>query len=131
MTYTDNPPAIKDTGRDNFLYYYYQSRSTDYQPSYYYTGTYITDLDSGTYFLRNSQRVVTTQQHDCFRAEIDELGLWATGETISQALSEIKKEVIELYEELKEVGEHRLGPKPHQWWSLLKNLIIDNEQTTA
>jgi len=51
------------------------------------------------------------------------LNVWSTGNSVKEALSNLKKEIIVLYEELEEVGESGLGPKPLVWRGLLKDLI--------
>lgn len=103
--------------------------NTPYKKAYSVSSTYLYDLNSDKYTLKKLIDVIVNEEGDCFRAENDELGVWATGDSVKEALSNLKKEIIVLYEELEEIGETGLGPKPLMWWALLKNLILKNENS--
>lgn len=106
------------------------SSSTPY-PKYYSTSGYLYDLNSDKYSLKEIVDVNVNEEEDCFRAENDSLNVWATGNSSKEALSNLKKEIIYLYEELEEAGENGLGPKPLEWWTLLKSIIVKNEISRA
>lgn len=103
--------------------------NTPYKKTYSASSTYLYDLNSDKYTLKELIDVIVNEEEDCFRAENDELGVWSTGNSVKEALSNLKKEIIVLYEELEEIGESGLGPKPLMWWVLLKNLILKNENS--
>jgi len=105
------------------------SNNTSYRKPYSAFSTYLYDLSSDKYSLKEIVDVIVNEEDDCFRAENDELGVWSTGNSVKEALSNLKKEIIVLYEELEKVGERGLGPKPLMWWGLLKNLIVKNENS--
>lgn len=107
------------------------SSNTPYKKPYSAFSTYLYDLSSDKYSLKEMVDVIVNEENDCFRTENDELGVWATGKSVKEALSSLKKEIIALYEELEERGEGRLGPKPLLWWDLLKNLIVKNENSST
>jgi len=97
--------------------------NTSYRKPYSAFSTYLYDLSSDKYSLKEIVDVIVSEEDDCFRAENDELNVWSTGNSVKEALSNLKKEIIVLYEELEEVGESGLGPKPLVWRGLLKDLI--------
>lgn len=103
--------------------------NTPYRNPYSAFSSYLYDLNSEKYSLKETVDVIVNEEDDCFRAENDGLGVWSTGSSVKEALSNLKKEIIALYEELEEVGENGLGPKPLMWWGLLKNLIVKNENS--
>jgi predicted RNase H-like HicB family nuclease len=123
--------------REDYLQSNSTSTSNNFNFSFAYTeldnnyinlDTYLYDLNSPQYKLKEKLLVKITEEDDCFRAENASFGIWATGEDVSEAVSSLKEEVIELYLELKEAGESNLGSEPTKWWKRFSRLIIENEE---
>jgi len=115
-----NPRSTDVRNNFNFI-----SSSTHYTPSYTNYSDHLYGLDSDKYFLKTLLPITITVEDDCYRAENESLGIWATGETIGETLDSLKEEIILLYEELKETGESNLGSDPLKWWGLLKEVIVE------
>ncbi|OGK25116.1 hypothetical protein A3A46_02235 [Candidatus Roizmanbacteria bacterium RIFCSPLOWO2_01_FULL_37_13] len=127
MTYDGLFIQPVDTGFPN----YSSVSDSGFTDSYFISSEAINDLNSNKYSLKNGVFffINVSEEDDCYRAEYDDLDLWATGKNRQDVLVKIKKEIVLLYKELEEIGEDKLGPIPLNWWKILKDSIIKHEET--
>lgn len=120
---------FKQTVDTGFPYYSSVSNS-GLTEDYFISSEAINDLNSNKYSLKNGKCffINISEEDDSYRAEYDDLDLWATGKNRQDALTKIKKEIVTLYEELEDIGESKLGPIPLTWWKIIKDSIIKHEE---
>jgi uncharacterized coiled-coil DUF342 family protein len=92
----------------------------DYSKTYNAT---IYDLNNPKYSLTIPIQAVIIEDEDDTVARIPELNLYATGDTDSEAIYELKQELVQLYEELNS-AESKLGPLPESWLNTINKLIV-------
>jgi len=83
----------------------------------------IYDLNHPRYSLTTPIQVVIIEDEDEIVARMPELNLYATGDTDSEAIYELKQEMIELYEDLNSTDD-KLGPLPESWLKTINKLIV-------
>lgn len=83
----------------------------------------IYELGTSEYELTMPIQIVLEEYQDETVARIPELNLYASADTDTEAITELKHEVIKLYEHL--VSSDRiLGPLPKSWLETLRKLIV-------
>jgi len=85
----------------------------------------IHELGDIQYELTMPIQVVIEEDEEETVARIPELNLYASADTDSEAINELKQEVIDLYKEL-ESSDRRLGLLPRSWLQTLRKLIVKN-----
>ena len=103
----------------------FNSAGTGYNRNPFSSNTNLYDLNSQDYSLTKPIDVTIIEEVDCFRAESEDLNLWATGRDIKDALNQLKKEIVILYQELRAESENNLGPRPKSWWQFLQTSILE------
>jgi len=83
----------------------------------------IHELGDIQYELTMPIQVVIEEDEKETIARIPELNLYASADTDSEAINELKKEVIDLYKEL-EGSDRKLGPLPQSWLQTLRKLVV-------
>jgi len=83
----------------------------------------IHELGDIQYELTMPIQVVIEEDEEETVARIPELNLYASADTDSEAINELKQEVIDLYKEL-ESSDRKLGPLPQSWLETLRKLIV-------
>ncbi len=83
----------------------------------------IYELNSSKYNLSMPVQIVLEEDQQETVARIPELNLYASGDTDSEAINELKEEVVNLYEELLS-SDKTLGPLPKSWLYTLKRLLV-------
>lgn len=83
----------------------------------------IYELGNDQYQLTMPIQIVLEEDQEETVARIPELNLYASADTDSEAISELKQEVIRLYEDLESFG-GKLGPLPESWLQTLRKLIV-------
>lgn len=84
----------------------------------------IYELGNTQYELTRPIQIVLEEDEEETVARIPELNLYASADTDSEAINELKQEVINLYEEL-ESSHRKLGPLPQSWLQTLRKLIVN------
>jgi hypothetical protein len=85
--------------------------------------TTIYDLGDNKYELSTPLQIVLEEGDEETVARIPELNLYASADTDSEAIQELKQEIIQLYDDL--LGsERKLGPLPASWLQTLRNLVV-------
>ncbi len=83
----------------------------------------IYDLNTDKYVLSTPMQIVLIEESDETIARIPELNLYAIGDSGTEAIYELKDEIINLYEDLIS-SENKLGPLPESWLKTLNKLIV-------
>lgn len=83
----------------------------------------IHELGDSRFELAMPLQIVLEEDQEETVARIPELNLYASADTDSEAVNELKQEVIRLYEEL-ETSDKKLGPLPESWLQTLRKLIV-------
>ena len=83
----------------------------------------IYELGNSHYQLTIPIQIVIEENQDETVARIPELNLYASADTDSEAINDLKCEVINLYEDLIS-SDIILGPLPKSWLETLKKLIV-------
>ncbi len=83
----------------------------------------IYELGNNEYDLTMPLQIVLDEGQEETVARIPELNLYASADTDSEAINELKQEVINLYEDL-ESSDRKLGPLPQSWLQTLRKLIV-------
>lgn len=83
----------------------------------------IYDLNNDKYILSTPIQVVLIEESDETIARIPELNLYAVEDSGSEAIFELKSEIVSLYEDLIN-SENKLGPLPKSWLNTLNKLIV-------
>jgi hypothetical protein len=84
------------------------------------------ELGSKDYELIMPVQVVIEEDQDETVARIPELNLYASADTDAEAIYDLKKEVLVLYEDLtkSESSGIKLGPLPRAWLQTLKRIVM-------
>ena len=83
----------------------------------------IYELGDGQYELTTPMQIVLEEDQEETVARIPELNLYASADTDSEAINELKQEIINLYEDLQS-SDRKLGPLPESWLQTLRKLIV-------
>jgi len=83
----------------------------------------IYELNNLKYMITTPIQIVIIEDEDEIVARMPELNLYATGDTDSEAIYELKQELIELYEDLNST-DNKLGPLPESWLNTINELIV-------
>ena len=83
----------------------------------------IYELGNSQYELTMPLQIVLEEDQEETVARIPELNLYASADTDSEAINELKQEVIKLYGDL-ESSDRELGPLPQSWLQTLRKLIV-------
>jgi len=83
----------------------------------------IYELGNSQYQLTAPVQVVMEENEEEIVARIPELNLYASADTDSEAIHELKQELIDLYEDLQS-SDRKLGPLPKSWLETLRRLIV-------
>ena len=86
----------------------------------------IYDLNNDKYLLSTPIQIVLIEESDETIARIPELNLYAVGDSGSEAIYELKDEIISMYEDLIS-SENKLGPLPESWLNTLNKLIVSTD----
>ncbi|OGO22001.1 MAG: hypothetical protein A2Z28_03740 [Chloroflexi bacterium RBG_16_51_9] len=81
------------------------------------------DLNSSKYSLSTPVQVVIVEESDETVAKVPELNLYAVGDSATEAIYELKQEIVDLYEDLTQT-DNKLGPLPESWLKTLRKLIV-------
>jgi hypothetical protein len=83
----------------------------------------IHELGNSKYELTTPIQVVVEEYQEETIARIPELNLYASADTDTEAINELKQEVVNLYEDLQS-SNRRLGALPESWLQTLRRLIV-------
>lgn len=83
----------------------------------------IYELGDSQYELTTPMQIVLEEDQEETVARIPELNLYASADTDSEAINELKQEVLKLYEDLV-TSDRVLGPLPKSWLETLRKLIV-------
>jgi len=83
----------------------------------------IHELGDEQYQLIVPLQIVVEEYEEETVARIPELNLYASADTDSEAINELKQEIIGLFEELS-CSKRKLGPLPASWLITLRKLIV-------
>lgn len=84
---------------------------------------FLYDLNSGTHELKSPILALLEQYDEGVVVRVPELQVHSFGESESEAISEIKRQLIELTEELSEISDETLGTGPRRVQRLLSALV--------
>jgi len=90
----------------------------------------ISDLGDGRYTLRASVSVVLEEYRDEVVARWPDVGVYASGTTEAEAVAGIKRQIVELFEELRDMKPGRLGRLPLSWKRILRRAIKPSAEGT-
>jgi hypothetical protein len=82
------------------------------------------DLGSEKYRLKEKIEIIIEEYHEETIAKWPELELFGYGISPSEAIMNLKNEIIDLYEDLSSTKKEELGKLPKMWLSILKKIII-------
>lgn len=85
----------------------------------------IYELCKNKYSITTPIQIIIIEDEGEVVARIPELNLYATGDTDTEAIYELKQAIIELYEDLNKTV-NKLGPLPKSWLDTLNKLIVKN-----
>jgi hypothetical protein len=88
----------------------------------------ITDLGDERYALVSNISIVLEEYRDEVVARWPDVGVYASGTTESEAIAGIKRQIVELFEELRTVKPGTLGRMPLSWKRILRRAIKVNAQ---
>jgi hypothetical protein len=88
----------------------------------------ITDLGDERYTLVSNILIVLEEYRDEVVARWPDVGVYASGTTESDAIAGIKRQIVELFEELRTVKPGTLGRMPLSWKRILRRAIKVNAQ---
>ncbi len=88
----------------------------------------LSDLGRHDYVLKVPLECVLEGYPEEVIATLPSCDLYAIGETDSQAMANLKTEIVDMYERLEEIGVEKLGPYPLRWLLTLRASLI---RTTA
>ena len=86
----------------------------------------LTDLNSADYSLLAEIEIVVEEYPDEVVARWPEVEVYANGVTESEALSGLKRQITELFDELETAKPATLGRLPLSWRRILKSTIQRN-----
>lgn len=78
---------------------------------------------SGVYGLSDFVSISIIKEEGQIIGDIPSLELYAFGDSISEVISELKQDIIDLYEELESTPNKMLGPNPKKWKNELQMLV--------
>jgi len=81
------------------------------------------DLDSELYRLRQPLCICIEEYEEETVARFPEAEVYASAATEGEAIDLLKREIVQLYEELQQADPKELGRRPKQWRTLLNRLI--------
>ena len=85
----------------------------------------IYDLNSEKCILKYPVDIVLEKYDDEVIARFPELEVFGSGNTESESLIELKREILDLYADLESSGENELGPLPQMWKRILRQIILE------
>jgi hypothetical protein len=88
----------------------------------------ITDLGDKRYTLLSDVTIALEEYKDEVVARWSDVGVYASGTTESEAIAGIKRQVVELSEELRTMKAGTLGRMPLSWKRILRRAIKVNAQ---
>jgi hypothetical protein len=91
------------------------------------SSSWIIDLDSEDYSLRYPIPIVMEDWQDEVVASFVETELFGSGTTPSEALTELKRRIVALYEELAGADPETFGRLPRTWWRVLQYYMVRHE----
>ena len=77
--------------------------------------------------LRNDLKILIECTEEGFVAYYKPLELYGFGDDLMEAIEELQADIIDLYEELKNTPENKLGRDPKIWKYHLKEIITDKK----
>lgn len=88
----------------------------------------IFDLGEAEYIINEPITIVIEefQNEDNFVARFSELELFGEGATEILAIDDLKREILDLYDELEDISGEDIGELPSRWWRILNLLIKKN-----
>ena len=92
------------------------------------SNTSIIDLNSEQYSLRYSIPIVMEEWDDEVVATLVETETFGSGATPSEALSELKRRIVALYEDLASSDPGEFGMLPAAWWRILRHYVVADER---
>lgn len=92
------------------------------------SSTSIVDLNSEEYSVRHPIPIVIEDWHEEVVATLVETEAFGAGATPSEALSELKRRIIALYEDLSSSDPEEFGKLPAAWWRVLQHYVIKHER---
>ena len=88
----------------------------------------ITDLGDKRYSLLSDVTIALEEYKDEVVARWPDVGVYASGPTESEAIAGIKRQVVELFKELRTMKPGSLGRMPLSWKRILRRAIKVNAQ---
>ena len=88
----------------------------------------ISDLGDERYTLLSNVSVVLEEYKDEVVARWPDVGVYASGTTESEAVAGVKRQIVELFEELRTMKPGTLGRIPLSWKRILRRAIKVNAQ---
>jgi hypothetical protein len=88
----------------------------------------ITDLGDRRYTLLSDVTITLEEYKDEVVARWSDVGVYASGTTESEAIAGIKRQIVELFEELRTMKPGTLGRMPLSWKRILRRAIKVNAQ---
>lgn len=85
------------------------------------------DLNSQSYQLRAPIEVVIEEYDEEVVASWPEIETFASGNTVGEALADLKNQIVDLYEDLVHSDPESLGKLPLAWKRILSRLIHVNK----
>lgn len=89
----------------------------------------INDLLIENYRLKRPIEAILKFYPDEVLAVIPELEIFGEGNTEIEAISELKLELLDLFDDLKDITDEKLGKFPKSWKKIITLLIKENENT--
>ena len=83
----------------------------------------IYELNNPKYRITTPIQILIIDDDEDIVARMPELNIYASGDTDTEAIYELKQEIIRLYEDLNN-SENKLGPLPESWLNTLNKLIV-------
>ncbi|MCK4763112.1 MAG: hypothetical protein KAW12_13030 [Candidatus Aminicenantes bacterium] len=87
----------------------------------------LNDLNDQHYKLKTPFRVKISIQDGELLGEIEELELYAFGESETGVLEELRSDLIDLYENFSQIDKENLGETPAKWKQILLTRIIETK----
>jgi hypothetical protein len=92
--------------------------------------TVIADLGDERYCLLADTTIVVEEYKDEVVARWPDVEVYASGTTESEAVAGIKRQIVELFEELRTMKSGTLGRLPLSWKRILRRAIRRNAQVS-
>lgn len=92
------------------------------------TNAQIRDLGDGAYELLEPIFITIEEycEQEVFLAGFPEVEAFGEGETESEAIANLKSDILDIYDELTECDPDELGSKPLSWLRILSKIITHN-----